>query len=188
MRALTKLEKTGLAAAVVVAGSYFYMTRVVAPAERGLARQRAELAKQRETWNGLSEPQEATRFERPIARLRAELEPARAALAEPAKRLLDAPAAAAALAEVVVDAVAGGLVLLAQSDRPPAPPPATAPPPPDAIDERAWRRYHLVLRGPYSGVVRWLERIVRRPHALLIDDLQIERGEAGLTTTVLLRM
>ncbi|MFW5752532.1 MAG: hypothetical protein ACOCYV_00630 [Planctomycetota bacterium] len=188
MRRLTKLEKTGLVAAIVVGGSYFYLSEVVEPMEARLVAQEKKLVTAQQKWQDptFPTPSGTARFEAAIERQRPQVAAARAAWNEADTMLADAATADAAIGAIVAAAGEQGLTLLEQVKLDVAPPASGAPSgkkpaakagpvlPPAAVG-RPWRHYRLRLRGPYAGVERWLTGVAARPHALLVTDLHLTR-------------
>jgi uncharacterized membrane protein YccC len=186
MRALTKLEKTGLVAAVVIAGSYFYLTEVVEPLEQRLASLSQQFDEANQEWAESIAPSGTERFEQAIERLQPELEEARRQWREADTLLPDTGQAAAAVGELVAASGELGLRLnelaeLASDSDAVARSGVTA--------ERPWRHYRLRLTGPYAAVVTWFERLAQRQHAVLIDDVSLKREpQLGVALSLILSL
>ncbi len=187
MRPLTRLEKTGLIAAVVIGSSYFYMARVVTPAEKATVRLGRELATAQETWNGLAEPVDPERFDRAIDRAREHVAEATAERAALTGRKLEDAAIPAAFSALVAAAAEHGLCVQDQGQVDAADLPLLSALPDRPLGQ-PWRAYRIVLQGAYPGVVRWLQVIADLPHAVIIEALSCEHRDSTLTTTVVIRL
>ncbi|SHI13301.1 type 4a pilus biogenesis protein PilO [Desulfofustis glycolicus] len=167
MKKLTKLEKYGLIAAILVGGSFFYLKKVYDPEAASLQRAIGTLNKTVATYNQLSEPP-------PLAPLRRQAETLAGELAEATARLREAGGRTGQAAEVtevlhLINRVAGDQrIEILQIV------------PGKQIEEElfTWEVFGLTMRCRYQDLVALMGSMKRLKEPIQVRNLEIVREPA----------
>ncbi|WP_282755826.1 type 4a pilus biogenesis protein PilO [Desulfuromonas thiophila] len=169
MRKLTKLEKFGLVAAVLVGGSYSYMQKVYDPQAAALKKTIVKLNSTVQEYNALSDPPSLLPLTKTLEKHTAERDALREQLTLAGGRTGAADEVVQLLDRVNGLAVEAGLTVvhLQPRDR------VTGP----LYD---WDCFDLQLRGDHARLLYFLQRLIDLPQPVEVRQLKIEReNDAG---------
>jgi len=169
MKKLSRFEKIGLIAAVVVAGSFFYMKKVYEPQEKVLKATIVRLNKVVAERNALNEP-------RPANLIRKEIEGIREDLAEVEAQLSQVKAPTGADGEVT-ELLAEIATLTEQHALQ-----VGGVEPLGKVTDQFFDRhaFQLELKGEFFDFLAFLEALRRLPDSVRADQVSLEALERGL--------
>jgi hypothetical protein len=164
MKKLTKLEKFGLIAAILIGGTFFYMKKVYDPEAAALQRVITTLNKTVAAYNDLSDPP-------PMPPVRRQAEALKEELAETTARLKEAGGRTGQDAEVtevlhLINSVAGqGRIRILQIE----------PKAPVAEELFTWAVFDLKMKCRYQDLVRLVTRLKELKEPIQVRNLEIVR-------------
>lgn len=200
MRPLTKIEKYGLIALVLAAGSYVYFNHLYDPEMRRLKKASVSLLRVRKQISTLGEAPESARLERTVARQKNKLAELENRMRRMSQKVRNPAEAQKAITQIGLLAAEAGLSVDEQisKDKPATPnkqqsrrrrkkrrrvkspkiKTAQKPKSPE-LDLFSWYGYELVLSGRFSAFVEFLEAIKKSGMIVVINELRITSGKAS---------
>jgi len=166
MRKLSRFEKLGVVAAVVIACGYLYMKRIYEPQEKKLKATVAQLNKVIGEVNTLNEVPSAIALNRTLQKKKNEL----AGLKDQLKHVAVSTGAERELSEMLSrvsrQLAASGLTVLSLAPR-------------EKINDGLfdWNRYELTVTGGYFRYLDFLNRLAAMPDPVKLGAISLERSE-----------
>jgi len=203
-RQMTKIEKAGIIALVLVAGFYFYIKKVYDPEVVRFGKARKEVAGLEKKLNKLGDAPNPAQMEASVARQRRELTEIEKRVAGMYRKVRNGAAAQQAIAVITAIADGNGLSVEKQVFKENLAPAAQragkkparsrksrrsrrraaheveAAREPSELDGFSWFKYRLTLRGGYAGFLEFVKGIRKAERLLIVNDLHITAsGEPG---------
>lgn len=169
MRQLTKLEKFGLAAAMIIAGSFFYMKHFYEPQEQALKKTVAKLNKVVAQVNNLKEAPSLIAVRGRIAKQKKVYEELREQTANLTVKQGTADEITELLGRINLMLDRNGLALTKVEPKPEV-----------AGDFFTWNVFQVCLRGTYGRLLGFLEDLRAMDDAVRVDQLHMEKGDDAL--------
>jgi Tfp pilus assembly protein PilO len=170
MRKLTKLEKFGLIAAILVSGTYFYMGRVYDPQAEALKKTISKLNSTIKEYNTSVELPPLVPMRKAVEQKREQLDTLKQELREVGGRTGAADEVARLIDEVGHRAGANNLLILSLA-------------PGKRIEEElySWDVFDLRLFGDYRQLIRFVEALKEMPEPVQVRNLALEKanGRSG---------
>jgi Tfp pilus assembly protein PilO len=166
MRQLTKLEKFGMAAAMIVAGSFFYMKNFYEPQEKALKKTVAKLNKVVAQVNNLNETPPLVAVRGRIEKKKKIYEQLREQTADLTIKQGTPDEITELLGRINVMLDASGLALTAMQVKPVVP---------GAFF--TWNVFEVSLEGTYGRLLVFLEKLRAIEDAVRVSRLHLEKGD-----------
>lgn len=180
---LTKLEKAGLIAIALSAGSYFYFTKVYDPEVKRYAKSLTEYDKFQAELSALGQPPQTDRLRETVKRETAEVEALRNQVMDVSRKSSDRAGAQQIISRIGQIAATSGLKLERQVFKGTLEG-ATS------LGQLPWFKYEVTLKGPYDGVPEFVAKLREAEWAVALEGLKlapsIESGSVEIQIQVLL--
>ncbi|WP_321531410.1 type 4a pilus biogenesis protein PilO [uncultured Desulfuromonas sp.] len=166
MRKLTKLEKFGLIAAILVSGSYFYLNKVYDPQAKALKKTVAKLNSTIGQYNKLDEPPPLSPVKKAIEKKKQQCDALRQQLHEAGGRSGNAQETITLLDTVNRKAREQGLLVLQLVPLGP-------------VDEELydWESFELQITGFFPHLLQFIDSLKAMPQPIELRELSIIKSE-----------
>lgn len=173
MRRLTRLEKFGIIAAIVVCGTYFYMGRVYDPEAKSLARTVNKLNAAIKKYNEMEEAPPVKPIEKSIEQRQKDLEEITARLKKAGGRTDDPAEITSILADITGLARENRITVVKIS-----------PEPEEKDNLLTWAVFKAELLGNYHDFRMFIRQLRRLPQPVKLRDLEIKCLDHSGTITI----
>jgi len=170
MRKLTKLEKFGLIAAIVVCGSYYYMNKIYDPEAKSLKKTVQQLNSAIKKYNATDEPPAVGPVRKRVERLKKELEKITAKLKEAGGRTGDPSEITGILAKITSLARQNQIMVVKMT-------------PDREVRETLfnWAVFRAELTGGYHNFHQFIQDLEKMSQPVQMRNLNLTtKGESGL--------
>jgi Tfp pilus assembly protein PilO len=171
MRKLTKLEKFGLIAAIIVIGTYFYMGKIYDPQEKSLKKTIAKLNKVVKELNAIEDIKSAGAIKRTIESRKIKLEELKGKFGSAVRQTGDV-AEVTILLDAISRLIESEKLMLVEII-----PKGTGSDSEGIFD--SWELFGITLTGEYFPILHFIEGLKNLQDPVIINNLFISRNSSG---------